>query len=262
VIDTLKNIFMQIRKTDPISVFRKLISFLPLSFKKQLFSGSNFYCPICESNTRLFLPFGVIVRSNAWCPVCGSLERHRLIWLLFQQQTGIFDTQRKRMLHIAPEAAISSRLESITTLDYLTADLSPSRAMVQMDITDIHYPDNLFDIIYCSHVLEHIPDDRKAIRELCRVLSSEGLAIILVPVAGEITIEDLSITDPEERKKLYGEPDHVRSYGSDIKDRLEETGFKVTIVFPTELAEKTELLRMNIPETEIIFLCSKNGKSK
>lgn len=133
------------------------------------------------------------------------------------------------MLHVAPEAKLAERLQSAPNLDYLSGDLDPTHAMVQMDLTDIQYPDNTFDAIYCSHVLEHIPDDRRAMRELYRVLKPGGWAIIHAPIQRKTTIEDPSITTPQGRLRAYGQSDHVRSYGEDYVDRLRESGFDVTI---------------------------------
>lgn len=188
-------------------------------------------------------------RPNSTCPVCGSLERHRLLWNFFEAETNLFSDSHKKMLHIAPEACFVSRFQKLSTLDYLTADLE-NPAMVQMDITNIQYPDNSFDIVYCSHVLEHIPDDRTAMKELARVLQPSGWAVLQVPMGTEPTQENLSITDPEERTRLYGQSDHVRMYGPDYKERLEESGFQVSAIsylsrFDTTQKQKLGLINCN-----------------
>jgi ubiquinone/menaquinone biosynthesis C-methylase UbiE len=133
------------------------------------------------------------------------------------------------MLHVAPEKGLAKRFQEAPNLDYLSADLDPERAMVAMDLTDIQYPDDTFDVIYCSHVVEHIPDDRRALRELYRVLKPGGWAMIHAPILRETTFEDASVTSPEERTRVFGQWDHVRSYGEDYVDRLREAGFEVSV---------------------------------
>lgn len=199
-------------------------------FKKTLYFGTKHHCPICHSDLRRFKPMHTThIRLNALCPICSSLERHRMMWLFFSQKTDLFAAHLKKMLHIAPEQCLVDEFSQCESIDYLTADLNNS-AMVQMDLTDIQYPDDSFDVIYCSHVLEHIPDDAKAMGELSRVLKPKGWAVIQVPILREQTYEDLSITDPQQREQLFGQRDHVRIYGLDFKDRLEKAGFCVSVI--------------------------------
>jgi predicted O-methyltransferase YrrM len=192
------------------------------------------YCPVCETTVARFARyafFGRKGRANAQCPNCGSLERHRLVWLYFERKTNLFDPPRKKMLHIAPEAAFADRLANHPAIDYLSGDLeSPwHQAMVKMDITNITMPDNAFDVIYCSDVLEHVPDDRQAIQELYRVLKPGGWAVLNVPIIRERTFEDSAITSREDRMRHYLHPLHVRAYGKDYAERLAEGGFRVTV---------------------------------
>src|SRR5688572_6597966 len=149
------------------------------------------YCPVCETEAEEFLPYGNPQRKNAVCPTCRSGERHRLIWLYFQAETDLFIPPKKRMLHVAPEPMLSKKFRAAENIDYLSADLHPERGDVQMDLTAIDMPDESFDVIYCSHVLEHIPDDHAAMSELWRILRPNGWAIIVVPDARrrEHTIE-------------------------------------------------------------------------
>jgi SAM-dependent methyltransferase len=185
------------------------------------------------------------------------MKRHRLTWLFFSQRTNLFDGTAKKMLHVAPEVALRPRLEGIPNLDYLSADLQDPNCLVKMDVTDIRYPDNTFDVIFCSHVLEHVLDDRKAIREFARVLKPGGWAVFQVPLSKEQTIEDPSITSPAERERLFGQHDHVRQYGPDLKDRLEE-GFKVAVLKTPEIASTEDTVRMGLPARDSIFFCVKN----
>jgi SAM-dependent methyltransferase len=199
-----------------------------------------------------------VPREDAQCVQCGALERHRLLWLFLQKRTNLFDGKPKKMLHVAPESCFESRFKEWLGGDYLTADLSSPRAMVKMDITDIQYADQSFDVIYCSHVLEHVPDDKQAMREFHRVLEHDGWAILLVPVTSEKTFEDPSIVDPRERLKAFGQEDHVRRYGPDYEERLRSAGFTVEITKAGDLASSSETVRMGLtPASGDIYYCTK-----
>lgn len=106
------------------------------------------HCPCYRASVRSFQTFGLIPRPEAKCPICGSLERHRLIYLYLRQKTDLFSARPKKMLHIAPEPKLAQLFRRVSSLDYLSADLFNPEAMVKMDITDIQYPDEAFDIIY------------------------------------------------------------------------------------------------------------------
>ena len=163
------------------------------------------------------------------------------------------------MLHIAPELCFEARFRQQIGPGYLTADLMEP-ADVRMDITDIQYPNDSFDIIYCSHVLEHVPDDRKAMREFHRVLKSDGWAVFMVPITIDQTVEDPSITDPQERLRLFGQHDHVRRYGRDFVDRLKEAGFHVNVTAARDFLSDDEVVRIAIRNalTGEVFHCSKD----
>jgi ubiquinone/menaquinone biosynthesis C-methylase UbiE len=172
-------------------------------------------------------------------------------------KTDLMTSRRKKMLHIAPESCIAEKLSKLSQIDYLSGDLF-NPAMQKIDITDINYPDNSFDVIYCSHVLEHIQDDRKAMSELARVLHSTGWAILQVPIEVSETFEDPSIVDPYEREKFFGQYDHVRKYGFDYKNRLEESGFQVTVIPYLEKFNAKDRFKygLNIDKDDI-YLCKK-----
>lgn len=173
------------------------------------------------------------------CPICGSLERTRLLYLYLKHCTD-FLQRPQRVLHFAPEPMIEKLARPVLGSGYTTADLCPYGLMIKVDITDIQFPDNTFESIICCHVLEHIPDDRKAMRELYRVLKPGGWAILQVPISLvlEKTYEDFSITSEAAREQAFGQYDHVRLYARDYKGRLEEAGFKVTIFRWTDDAEE------------------------
>lgn len=219
--------------------------------------GTERYCPCCRASVRRFLPYGLERREEARCPVCAALERHRLIWLYFTQKTDLFDGTPRKMLHVAPEPQLSRHFSSKEYIDYLSADLMDPRAMVKMDITDIQFPDNTFDVIYCSHVLEHVPDDRNAMREFYRVLKPGGWAILQVPITAETTFEDPTVTSPEERERLFGQHDHVRRYGPDYKDRLADAGFSVKVDGFVRALDEKEIARMGLMQSEDVYFCAK-----
>lgn len=219
--------------------------------------GSLRYCPCCDSNLSRFRPFGLIPRPEALCPVCGSLERHRLMYLYLQAKTDLFDGRHKRMLHVAPEPQLSRLFSRRPAIEYLSADLQNPAAMVKMDVTDIQYPDESFDVIYCSHVLEHVLDDVTAMAEFYRVLKPGGWAVLQVPITAERTLEDPAVTSPEERERMFGQWDHVRRYGPDYKERLVAAGFLVEVDdFVRELGD-TKILHYGLMANEDVYICRK-----
>lgn len=232
--------------------------------KKLLYTGNKRWCPVCERSASKFRPHsphGLFTRYDAKCPWCTSLERHRLLITFLRNNTNLFDGQPKRMLHIAPEVSLEPLFRNAEGIDYLSGDLNPARAMEVVDVTDIQYPENTFDVVYCSHVLEHVPDDRKAMREFLRVLKPGGWAVINVPILSEKTIEDPSITDPEERIRLFGQHDHVRSYGPDYENRLAEEGFKVTRYGPSDVVSQEDITRMGLTNKLAgdVYYCEKDS---
>ncbi len=214
------------------------------------------FCPICKNYADRFDPAGVKKREDSKCPSCGARERHRLLWLYLTERTDLFDGRKKSVLHVAPERCLCRLIEPIPGVDYVSADLRRKSAKVQMDITDIAFRDDYFDVILCSHVLEHIPDDRKAMSELFRVLKPGGWAILQVPLGREKTFEDPTVTSPEERLRLFGHVDHVRRYGKDFKERLESAGFQVKVddCFQNMDKKKRELL--GLKKKMSIYFCT------
>ncbi len=232
---------------------------LPRNLSRSVrYSGSQRHCPVCSRSARLFRPAGIVKRLDANCPFCGAMERHRLTWHYLEKNSDLFNGQAKAVLHVAPEPCFSGLLKRRLGSSYLTADLTDPKAMVRMDITAITYASDHFDVILCNHVLEHIPDDRLAMRELCRVLKPGGWALLLVPIVAELTEEDPSITEPKERLKQYGHEEHVRNYGRDYADRLRSCGFTVEVILPSALASTDECIRMGFtPAAGEIYRCTK-----
>lgn len=235
---------------------------LARALRARMLRGDAFECRCCEGHFRAFLPFGTPPRENAQCPGCGSLERHRLLWLYLKENTDLFRT-RTALLYFAPEEVMQRLLRSLPNVEFLSADLVSSRAMVQMDITNIPRPDASFDAIIASHVLEHVPDDHRAMRELYRVLKPGGWAILQSPVRPDLehTFEDPSVTDPAERERLFGNYDHVRWYGRDYSERLSRAGFEVKVdPYVRETLSEEQSRRYGLMLSEDIYFCRKPAR--
>jgi hypothetical protein len=238
-----------------------------LSSYRLLFGKKNVHCPCCERGFSTFLPYGTILRANSTCPNCKSIERHRLLLLFLKNKTNLFDaTLAQKMLHIAPEKANEAIFRKLKHIQYTAGDkftdgydAAYAKGTINMDITNINFPDNSFDVIICSHVLEHIPDDRLAMRELYRVLKPNGFAILQVPLDKyrAETYEDWSITTPEARLAAFGQYDHVRWYGRDYAVRLQESGFQVDVNEYAKTFSPNEAFKFGIDTTEDIYFCKK-----
>ncbi|WP_196809428.1 class I SAM-dependent methyltransferase [Gillisia sp. JM1] len=221
--------------------------------------GSKYTDPIDGKSFRKFLPYGYEQqRENVLSPSTLSLERHRLLWLYLKNETGLF-TEKIKLLHFAPEQAFHKRFRKMENLEYITTDLNSPLADVKADICNLPFKDNSFNFILCNHVLEHIPDDTKAMQELYRVLAPGGTAILQIPqdLNRAITFEDNSITSRKERAKIFGQYDHVRVYGRDYFDKLRSIGFKVQEVAYTDSLDPSEIDKYRLAKGEIIPVCIK-----
>jgi SAM-dependent methyltransferase len=185
------------------------------------------------------------------------VERHRLLTLLVQSDPFLVSG---RVLHFAPEAALGPLVRD-RAAEYVTTDLT-AESDVTADITDLPFPDDRWDAIVCSHVLEHVPDDLGAMRQLRRVLAPGGHAIVIVPrVSGGVTDEDPSVSDPAERIRRFGQIDHVRMYGDDLEDRLRAAGFSElrdvgAETFSAEDAQRYRLIARNAGAEDALIVCS------
>lgn len=221
--------------------------------------GNKVECPVCEISYRKFLPYGRLnPRPNALCPDSLSLERHRLMWLYLKAKTNFFKDNLK-LLHIAPELCFIKKFKAMPNIDYTSADLESPLADVKMDVHDIPFEDNTFNVVFCNHVMEHVDDDIKAMSEIHRVLKPGGWAIIQSPqdYSREETLEDPTITDPKERERVYWQDDHVRLFGMDYGKRLEKAAFKVTEDDFVMKLPKEKVERYALPAKEIIYFCAK-----
>lgn len=241
-------LFKTILNTIPRPLLIKL-SYVVRPFIAFYLKGNAYTDPIDGKSFRKFLPYGYgIQRPNVLSPSTLSLERHRLLWLYLNNETNFF-SEKKKVLHMAPEQCFLKRFRKLNH-DYITADLYSPIADVKADITKLPFEDDSFDVVFCNHVLEHIPDDTKAMQELYRVMKKGGMGIFQIPqdLNRETTFEDDSITDPKERAKIFGQYDHVRVYGRDYFNKLRSIGFKVDEVNYTEklsaeLSDKYRLMK-------------------
>lgn len=230
------------------------LSYLARPFLLLALRGSTYTDPIDGRSFRKFLPYGYEnQRDNVLSPSTLSLERHRLLWLYLKNYTSFFQKPHK-VLHFAPEQAFYNRFRKLKNLHYVTTDLNSPLADVKADICELPFEDNSFDFILCNHVLEHIPNDEKAMKELYRILEPGGTAILQIPqdLGRELTFEDDSITDPRERAKIFGQYDHVRVYGRDFFTKLRRIGFEVDEVDLTSQLDPTLVEKYRLAKGEII----------
>ena len=228
-----------------------------------LYLGKGKQCPLCGCQRRKFLPYGYVTsRENALCPNCLSLERHRLLWLwlLRESDIGRGAMALPRLLHIAPEVALMRKFKKMYAREaerYVTADLESPLADMHFDVQQIPLEDESFDAIICNHIMEHVEDDRKALKELYRIMRRGGWGVILSPVELERdkTFEDDTITDRAERTRIFGQYDHRRIYGRDYAERLREAGFEVyDIDYKNELS-KAEQELYALPADHLYIVC-------
>lgn len=227
---------------------------LPETFRRQArrarrlyaLAGSSHRCYLCDRALRRFLPYRDGVRSlspvtralevigsdveNFACPACGCHDRERHLAMYFDRLDLWSRLRGATVLHFAPEGALSPRIAARNPASYLRADLVPATADVQrMDITRIPLADGSVDVVICNHVLEHIPDDRRALAELARVTRPGGIAVLQTPWSPLLDkmFSDPAVTSEELRNRLFGQEDHVRVYGHDLFRRIADAGFAV-----------------------------------
>ncbi len=252
-----------------------LLKTVAKQLRLQYYKGNRFQCNFCKVGLREFLRVGsqepVIFETKmagagyrpTQCPKCGSRDRQRLLLLYLQEYTNLFkDDSEKSLLHVSPNFLIRKELEKLSSLNYIKVDkfmpgYSYPSDTVNMDITDIQYEEDIFDIILCNHVLEHIPNDKLAISELYRVLKPGGFSILQVPIStvNRVTQEDLSVNSDELRKKYYGQFDHVRLYGLDYKNKLIDAGFSVHII---NLNSDPMFIKYGLNPIENLYVCKKS----
>jgi SAM-dependent methyltransferase len=268
-----------VRSIIPESVYYKACKAYDRAYRVSLFftyQGLALKCPFCGFRFRRFVAddgresplfkqehvIGGGPFDNAECPYCGSFERERHVYLYLREMTDVF-TRPVRLLHFAPERRLQRVLAIHPSVDYVSADLCSPLADLHIDITDTRLPADSFDVIVCNHVLEHIPDDRKAMRELFRILRPGGWALLQVPIAAsrETTLEDATVSEPADRLRLYGQMDHVRIYGKDYSKRLQEAGFDVRLHSIREKLGDNGVRRFGIIPDEDLYVAGKRAVS-
>ncbi|NMH27488.1 class I SAM-dependent methyltransferase [Flavobacterium silvaticum] len=254
----MKKLFKFVLNTIPRPILIRL-SYVARPVLAAFLSGNEFTDPIDGKSFRNFLPYGYgNQRNNVLSPSTLSLERHRLLWLYLKNETDFFSAPKK-VLHFAPEQAFYKLFRNQKNLDYTTTDLNSPLADVKADICNLPFEDNAYDVILCNHVLEHIPDDTKAMQELYRILKPGGMGILQIPqdLKRGKTFEDDSITDRKQRAEIFGQYDHVRVYGRDYFDKLRSIGFTVEEIDYTKKLSPEEVRRYCLAPGEIIPVVSK-----
>jgi SAM-dependent methyltransferase len=220
--------------------------------------GQQVYCPCCESEFRSFRAYR---GEDRICWVCGSMERHRSVWLYMDQHPEM-EQPGMAILHVAPERILRNRFRRIDGVRWVGGDLTAEFGPERLDVTDLDFADREFDAVVCNHVLEHVPDDVKAMEEIRRVLKPNGWALLQVPDLEwnreYATDEQRDIDDPEEQLRRFGQRDHVRRYGWDYVDRLVGAGLQVEVVRPDEVFDRQTVERSRLEKRgklEPIFLC-------
>ena len=209
---------------------------------KVIWHGKNAECNICNSHLKRWCLYGDKNKKNSMCPVCYSFGRQRFLWYCIEN--NIIEIKPEfRILHLAPEICLRNVFKKITQKNhYITGDLNKEEEEVdiKVDITNITQPDSSYDLIICSHVMEHVPDDNQALSEFYRVLKNGSKLIMQVPLSdNEQTYENNNIITPEERESAYGQSDHLRLYGLDIINKIRSHGYNLTVLDPKEHFDKS-----------------------
>jgi SAM-dependent methyltransferase len=261
---------MKTNRSDTIEAAYRRLQSLPPGIKQplkdarrwlesRLYAGEGYACPICGRAWRSFAPAGTRLGMKIKCAHCLSTRRHRFLYAyLLKEWAHLFPEADKRLLHIAPQPEIGARLRERLGGGYVSGDLFREAVGVRLDICAPPLHAGVFDGIVCSHVLEHVEEDGKALRAFWRVLKPGGWAMLLVPIQAGPTFEDARITDAAGRRRYFGQHNHVRFYGEDFAARVEAQGFRVREVQSEAAFTDEEIRRWGIEE-QALFLCTKVG---
>ena len=266
----------KVKKIIPIKLGHSVKKAL-LFIRGMYYKGNNYYCPICGGYFRKFLPGGFDLpvikemqitgagyRQNNVCPRCLSTDRDRLVYLYLKERTDFFSVLLK-VLHIAPEPSLYKIFKKLDNIEYIAGTKYQegfyySEKLIKLDITSLPFNNDYFDLIIANHILEHIEDDRLAMKELYRVLKIGGQAILQVPISLKLnkTYENPTVKSKTEREKHFGQFDHIRLYGKDYPKRLEEVGFQVEKLKPgTEKWPLNEITKYGLNKNEYLYVAHK-----
>lgn len=220
-------------------------------FRKKKYKVELYYCPVCKNKIEKFLPLPKMYEENSnkygfkhfynletlsnkyHCPKCGASDRTRFYTMYIDKYVLNKRDKCLKLLHFSPERQLLEKLKNLKNIEYYSADISSKAVDYNIDITDMKEINaETFDCFICSHVLEHVEDDKKALNELFRILKRGGWGILMVPISKKLkeTIEDPTITDTAERWRLFGQDDHVRLYErSGFIERIKNAGFEVEL---------------------------------
>ncbi len=244
---------------------------------RNIFRGNKYYCIYCGNHANRFLSagshsprvqeldaVGIARRKNAVCPFCGSSDRSRLLRIYLQKQMAEFAGSSIKLLHIAPDDILARWLRLQPGIDFTCGSLYPEDFAefnaVKLDVAAIDFPDNSFDVILCNHVLQQVPDHLAAMREISRVLVPGGWALIQVPIARKLaaTDEDLTLSDPHEKRRRFGSTLHCRIYGNDYSQLLQDNGdWNVQEIKINEFLSPEEIEKNALISNEVIFRAAK-----
>ncbi len=220
----------------------------------QFYRGRRFQCNLCGKRLRQFIP---MKNGDRLCPYCGSMSRNRRLWQILTME---FLAGRPRILDFSPSRCLYRALKRQPRIDYTAADFSGQFfADTRLDITDIDAADNSVDVVICYHVLEHVEDDQKAMRELYRILKKGGRALIQTPFKEGDMDEDAGVVTPLDRMRRFGQSDHVRMYSvPGLRGRLALNGFQVTV---RKFSERSDN-RTGFEEKECVFFVEKRPRRR
>lgn len=241
-----------------------ILATIPLIPKK-------YHCTACGNSVAFFLSAGVKTelfqtkkiigggyREKVCCPVCNANDRIRYLDYIVKQKTDIYSNSGNVILHFAPEKAIETKIRKIIREGegkYITGDITYGVADKIVDVTEICFPDHMFDYVIINHVLEHILNERKAMEEIKRVLKDDGKVVFSMPICeDEDTYESPNELDERERLRQYGQIDHVRLYGRDVKRHMEKYGYNIAEYKAEDILSEEDIADMRIIAKDRIFI--------
>lgn len=267
----LRFMLQSYRKLKPSYIRRLFRYIIPDIMRKR-----DKYCVICGHKVGRFAPYFSPFNTNVptdifsqhriigsdfyetTCPYCGSTARSRWQYYILKSYSGILDKDNCTILHFAAEGINSNLILTNKTCKYITADIEPGRCDIICDMTNLNmFDDNTFDYIIANHVMEHIQDESKAISELKRVLKHDGIIILSFPICTDmLTYEDPSITTEAGRWQAFGQGDHVRLYGTDFRERLENYGLSVKVYSPETELTPEEIIKYGFIKDDVSIFCT------